>query len=361
MINIVLLANYSATSLSGYVYRALQQLGHSVTFVSPQAGLENFMLCDAIINVPQFLNDHLLKPDLLIVVESSVHPLLVPLNIEKLDCVTAWWAIDNHINYRWHKEFAVFFDYVFFAQKDFTEAASKYSGKNISWLTLACDPSIHLNKNLERTVDCGFVGNMNKYRQRYFDELKMKTNIQIVNGLNPYQMADYYNTCKSVFNISMRGDLNMRTFEGMACGSLLITQDIKNGLRDLFEPEKNIVIHNLKNAADIIKYYEKNPELIASIAQAGYELASTKHTYAHRLQTIIDYAGGGKQQQFKSDVYAIRKHYIFNHRGFKANNLNEYNTAYKNIPPIKKIKYKILFSFAFLWQKIYLLGVKKFG
>ncbi len=359
--DIVLLANYSSTSLSGYVYRALQQLGHRVTFVSPQAGEENFVHCESIVNVPLFLNKHNLKPDLLIVVESSVHPILVPMNLEKLDCVTAWWAIDNHINYRWHKEFAVFFDYVFFAQKDFTEAASKYSGKNISWLPLACDPSIHTNKHLERTVHCGFVGNMNKYRQVYFDNLKTKTNIQIVNGLNPYQMADYYNTCKSVFNISMRGDLNMRTFEAMACGSLLITQDIKNGLRDLFEPGKNIVTHNLKNAAAIINYYQKNPEKIAPIAQAGYELVSSKHTYSNRLQTMIDRAGGGKQQKFETDIYAIRKHYIFNHRHFKSGNLNEYNTAYNTVSYLKKMKYKVSYFLAFLWQKWYLMGVKKFG
>jgi len=359
--NIVLLANYNATSLSGYVYRALQQLGHSVTFVSPQAGLENFMLCDAIINVPQFLNEHQLKPDLLIVVESSVHPLLVPLHIEKLDCVTAWWAIDNHINYRWHKEFAVLFDYVFFAQKDFTEAASKYCGKNISWLPLACEPSIHINKNFVRTIDCGFVGNMNKYRQRYFDELKTKTNIQIVNGLNPYQMADYYNTCKSVFNISMRGDLNMRTFEAMACGSLLITQDIKNGLRDLFEPGKHIAIHNLNNAADIINYYIKNPELAAPIAKAGYELLVKDHTYTNRMQTLIDQASGGRSSKFENDIYAIRKHYIFNHRHFKSNHLESYNTAYKNVPTFKKMKHQIQYFFTYLWVKIYLMGVKKFG
>ena len=359
--DIVLLANYNSTSLSGYVYRALQQLGHKVTFVSPQVGEADFVHCETILNVPLFLNKHGLKPDLLIVVESSVHPLLMPLNLEKLDCVTAWWAIDNHINYRWHKEFAVFFDYVFFAQKDFTEAATNYSGKNISWLPLACDPSIHINKNLERKIHCGFVGNMNKYRQRYFDDLKTKTNIQIVNGLNPSQMADYYNTCKSVFNISMRGDLNMRTFEAMACGSLLITQDIKNGLGDLFEPGKNIVIHNLKNAADIINYYQKKPELIAPIAEAGYELVSSKHTYANRLQTMVDQAGGGKQQAFENDVYTIRKHYIFNHRQFKDRNLNEYDTPYSHISLIKKIKYKVSYFFAFVWQKIYLLGVKKFG
>ncbi|MDZ4756607.1 MAG: glycosyltransferase [Bacteroidota bacterium] len=359
--NIVLLANYAPTSLSGYVYRALQQMGHAITFVSPQEGLEDSIGCKPFLDVPLFLNKQNLKPDLLIVVESSVHPLLVPLNLEKLNCVTAWWAIDNHINYRWHKEFAVFFDYVFFAQKDFTQQASKYAGKNVAWLPLACDPSIHQNKHLERTVACGFVGNMNKHRQHYFDQLKTKTHIQIVNGLNPYQMADYYNTCKSVFNISMRGDLNMRTFEAMACGSLLITQDIQNGINDLFEPGKNIITHNLNNAAEVINYYEKNSELIAPIAQAGYELVIREHTYSNRMQTLITLAGGGKKQLFETDVYAIRKHYMFNHRHFKSNHLDSYNTLYNHVSFFKKIKYKVLYFFAFLWHKKYLWGVRKFG
>ncbi len=359
--DIVLLANYNTSSLSGYVYRALQGLGHRVTFVSPQGGAGNMLLCEAVVNVPLLLSKHQLNPDLLIVVESSVYPLLVPIDIEKLSCTTAWWAIDNHVNYRWHKEFAVFFDYVFFAQKDFTQPASQYSGKNISWLPLACDPSIHINKHAERTVDCGFVGNMNKYRQRYFDQLKTHTNIQIVNGLNPYQMADYYNTCKSVFNISMRGDLNMRTFEAMACGSLLITQDIENGLRDLFEPGKNIVLHHLTNAADIINYYQKKSEEIAPIAQAGYELVSKEHTYTNRVQTMIDKAGGGKQNKFEKDIYTIRKHYMFNHRHYKTYNLAAYHISYKNLSIIKKIKYSIRYLWAYIWQKRYLMGVKKFG
>ena len=357
---ILLLANFSKTSISGYVYQTLVNIGHDVVFVSPQAE-NNMIACESRVDVPKLIQRLNFNPDLLLMVESSVHPLLLPIGLENVTCITTWWAIDNHINYRWHKEFAVFFDYVYFAQKDFVKPAIRYSNKNIQWLPLACEPTIQTQLNLTRDIACGFVGNMNKYRQKYFDMLTSNTPIEMVSGLNPTEMSSFYNHCQMVFNLSMRGDLNMRTFEAMSCGCLLITQDIQNGLRDLFVPDEHIVVHHLNDAASIIDLYKKMPEKVMEIAQNGYELVRNKHTYMHRVNQILADVKGSKADRFDSDIYITRKYFMMNHRQFKIQKTDEIDAAFNNQNLLKKVKYKFRYLKEYIWQKKYLSKIKKFG
>jgi hypothetical protein len=294
-------------------------------------------------------------------VESSVHPLLVPIGLENVTCVTAWWAIDNHINYRWHKEFAAFFDYVYFAQKDFVKPAINYTSKQIQWLPLACEPTIHQQLNIEHDIVCGFVGNMNKYRQKYFDSLTSKTTIDLISGLNPTEMAQYYNRCQMVFNLSMRGDLNMRTFEAMSCGSMLITQDINNGLRDLFVPNEHVVVHNIDNSAKIIELYKQKPEEVSRIAKNGFELVRDNHTYTHRMEYILTNASGGKAEKFDLDTYKARRYFMMNYRHFESQKTKDVDIDFSRITLFKRVIYKFNYFRAYIWQKIYLLKIKKFG
>ena len=50
------------------------------------------------------------------------------------------------------------------------------------------------------------------------------------------EMARVYSASRVLFNWSIRNDVNMRVFEALACGSLLVTNDLaKNGQDELFQ------------------------------------------------------------------------------------------------------------------------------
>ncbi len=149
----------------------------------------------------------------------------------------AFWAIDTHLDFDRCREKAPRFDVVFAAQRDGVELLRGIGVQSASWLPLACDPDVHRkHDDVAKQYDVAFVGNVfpgprgdllgliqRRYRssfvgQCYFDD-----------------MARTYSAARIAFNRSIRNDVNMRVFEAVACGSMLMTNDLgENGLGELF-------------------------------------------------------------------------------------------------------------------------------
>ena len=66
-------------------------------------------------------------------------------------------------------------------------------------------------------------------------------------------MAKIYSQAKIIFNKSIRKDLNMRVFEAMSCGSMLVTDRLKPeaGLEELFKDKKHFVLYD--NESDLVE------------------------------------------------------------------------------------------------------------
>ena len=58
------------------------------------------------------------------------------------------------------------------------------------------------------------------------------------------EMAQTYSASRTVFNRSIRNDVNMRVFEALACGSLLLTNDLRdNGEAELFQDDVHLATY----------------------------------------------------------------------------------------------------------------------
>ena len=100
--------------------------------------------------------------------------------------------------------------------------------------------------------------------------------------------AVYQRACISVNVTRSHGpsSLNMRVFEAMACGSLVLTDDCSDA-RTLFKEGEEIIIY--RDATDLkakVAYYLKHPEIRRAIAQAGMRRVLSAHTYVDRLRSI---------------------------------------------------------------------------
>jgi len=282
-----------------YFKRASQQMGYKVVYLT-----KNF-------------NTKILKTNDIFLYIDPVKDF--PFFLEKVTCRTAAYFIDVHLGLEQRLIFSNFFDYLFIAQKDYVEIFKKYrnlnnktnnkknNGNNIKWLPLACDPNVHFKKNLKRKIDVSFIGQINKLtsKDRYEVINKVLTNFKTNNYKKFYEndeMGKVYSSSKIIFNKSVNNDLNMRFFEGICSGGLLVTDKIKNGVNDLFLNKFHYISYNsAKDAIDKISYYLKNNKNRKLIAERGQKLVMKSHTYKHRLATILKLVS---QKKYKNNFSA---------------------------------------------------------
>jgi hypothetical protein len=215
------------------------------------------------------------------------------IGLENLKFPTAIYLIDVHQNLEQRLAIAQFFDYVFIAQKDYLPAFRERGITNVFWLSLACDPETHrISAPPERLYDIGFVGNrglVGSERRRLLDRLErcFKLN-DLTRKYLPEEIGLIYAQSHMVFNWSVNGDVNMRVFEALCSGRLLLTNAISNGLEDLFTDRKHLVIYrNAEELMELSRYYIDRPDERAEIAKAGQAEVLAKHTYQHRSEQIL--------------------------------------------------------------------------
>ncbi len=148
----------------------------------------------------------------------------------------AGWLIDTHMNFEWCLQRARHFDFVFTAQRDGAEAFRKRGLTNVQHLPLACDPDMHKKHDLPKEYELCFVGNMFPGPRLELVRLLQEHFVPMFIGREFFEtMAQVYSKSRLVFNRSIKNDVNMRVFEAVACGSLLLTNDLRdNGQDQLF-------------------------------------------------------------------------------------------------------------------------------
>ncbi len=120
-----------------------------------------------------------------------------------------------------------------------------------------------------------------------------KGNLKIHPALDYRQSLEVMADSKISLNIMpwfKRGS-HERVFSSMLCGALALS-DESTYLREECEDGKTIAFYSLKDLDALTGRIEtllSNEKMAAEIAANGYELASKKHTWAHRAREILDY------------------------------------------------------------------------
>lgn len=233
-------------------------------------------------------------PDIFLWVESGIWYDLE--GIETIPCLTACYLIDSHLNLDRHLEIAKRFNCVFIAQKKYIPYFKEKGIKNIFWLPLACDPEIHgkktdnANLHLAKCHDITFVGSLNNQRRvEIINKLKKRFNLYYERCFHE-RMAEVFTQSKIIFNISSKNDLNMRVFEALCTGSLLLTDEAEgSGLAEIFKDKRHLVVFKDEGELfELAEYYLKNDYEREKIAEEGMREVLSKHTYLHRTEQMIE-------------------------------------------------------------------------
>jgi len=213
---------------------------------------------------------------------------------------SAWWAIDTHLNFDECRRKSEAFDFVFAAQRDGAARLKAEGIASAQWLPLACDPEVHRRFDIEKVHDIAFVGNVFPGpRADLIRLLQGRFRSMFVGRAYFEEMARVYSSSRLVFNRGIKNDVNMRVFEAVACGSLLLTNDlVENGQAELFRDGVHLATYrDADELLDKAAYYLKHGVLRERIAAAGRAEALAKHTYRHRMETVLESAGRGVLQQ----------------------------------------------------------------
>ncbi len=204
-----------------------------------------------------------------------------------------YYAIDTHFPRSLEKNAAIARRYqrVFCAQYNGVSRLRK-KGVNAEWLPLACDPEFHGRQDIAKQSPVAFVGgdHLDGPRKYILQELRERYPGSYIDQAPSEQMSRIYSGAKIGINLSAAGDINMRFFEILACGTLLLTDRIKdNGLEHLgFEEGKHYAAYgSFKEMFDKIRYYLDHEEEREAIASAGYLLVRERHTYAERIKKVL--------------------------------------------------------------------------
>jgi tetratricopeptide (TPR) repeat protein len=307
-----------------YFERALRK-SHNVTTIGPKLPdelikgwqLENMKLPIKMQDIPTGFEPDLAQlaagvpkenyPDLFLWVE-SVHGLF-PQNINTLGVPTACYLIDSHLSLEWHVKWALNFDYVFIAQKEYIPAFKKAGNKNVYWLPLGCDPEIHNPGSMPKLYDVGFVGSVNDPNSRRYKLLKTIEEKFRLSYKRCFwkEMAEFFASSKIVYNNAIKNDLNMRVFEVLSSGSFLLTDmTYGNGQAEMFFDDEDLGIYSDDIILEKVEYYLRNEALREKIAARGQQIAHRAHTYKHRVDEIINVAVNGAADTPSPDEWRQR-------------------------------------------------------
>jgi spore maturation protein CgeB len=178
-------------------------------------------------------------------------------------------------------------DRVYIAQKPFLEF---YPKEKTSYLPLACDPEKHCRRLSEsRFYDIGFIGN-DTYppRRQLLEVLNVGFNLLWTTAPPGDPYARLLSQCDLTFNRSLDRDVNMRFFEAIASGRMLLT--------DYLPAQDEIAVNGVhyvsySGARDLVQkasYYLANNDERERIALAGARHMVENHTYTHRLLKIFN-------------------------------------------------------------------------
>lgn len=239
-------------------------------------------------------------PDLYLWVESvgGYHPL----NLDALTCPKVCYFIDTHLHLQAHLEWANQFDMVFIAQREYLDEFRKL-GMKAYWLPLGCDPEVHRRFDAPKIYPVGFVGGVQagSRRETLLKSLASQVPVHYERCFWD-DMARLFSHSKIVFNEAIRNDLNMRVFEAMSTGTLLLTDIAKNsGQDELFMDGEEYAVYRDGNICDVARFYLDNEELREQIAVRGQRLVHNAHTYAHRMDDLLAVSLRGKPDTFSAE------------------------------------------------------------
>jgi|NGEPerStandDraft_6_1074524.scaffolds.fasta_scaffold20305_2 hypothetical protein len=218
-------------------------------------------------------------------IESGVTSL--PLDTHRSPVLTAGYLIDVHLHLEQSLHQAALFDVVFVAQRDCVDEVSRIHPQ-VHWLPLAA-PASFLDIPRGRQYQAGFVGNL--WRSTSRREIMEAVSRRVTTNdwrrrWSVDDMARIYANSQVVVNPAIRGDLNMRFFEALACGAVVVMPAVGNGMDEIAVEGEDFFTCDFSGDVEVVASEVERVVSLGCSGEHGRALIEAGHTYDHRVRTI---------------------------------------------------------------------------
>ncbi|TVQ97035.1 MAG: glycosyltransferase family 1 protein [Desulfovibrionales bacterium] len=255
------------------------------------------------------------RPELTVWVDRC-RPLEV-FGLERMPGVVVGYSIDQYCN-PWHVPYSWAFDLFLVAQRDYLELFhDPRAWRECRWFPLYCRLDVDRDPGVERDIPVSFVGTLNPPlnpdRGPFLRRFRQTCPTIVQQGT----YAPIFGRSHIVINQSVVGELNFRLFQATACGAAVLTEDVANGLREVFVPDEEILVYprNDPQAAACIAHQAlAEPERLKELARQGKRRVLRDHSSVVRAREILRLAEGllvsGAAGRRKTGMDLVQEHML---------------------------------------------------
>lgn len=290
---LLIVASLTKTTTANYFITALQAAGHELLVCSDIPGPRVDVKVQGLFDVEAIIRKNSFTAQAILFFEGGSMRLLPDTSRVK-SCVTAWYAIDTHMDFEKHVRIGRLFDITFVAQKQYVTELTSRGVPQVYWMPLAFATELAPTQKEKREVDVAYVGSenvtMHPQRSALLDILRNESLVTQFGRASPEEMGRIYANAKLVFNRSVNNDVNMRFFEAMGSGAVLLTDCISNnGVEDLFEEGRHYITYRSEQELlEVTRELLSDPIRVREIGDAARAYVLAEHTYVHRAVWLIE-------------------------------------------------------------------------
>jgi spore maturation protein CgeB len=257
------------------------------------------------------------KPDLCIVVGGDTILPTTVTGITNLGIPCVLWTTNVPIDFDNIIESAPLYDYLFCAGSEALTIFQREGLTEAAWIPYGCDPDYHAPMQLDHAdrteygSSVAFVGSYYPNRARllealsdldihvwgpYWDRIDKSSPLmpKITSAkVNYTDWVKIYNASEITVVVHYHDEkipsdqASPKLFEALACACFVLVDDQKD-VRALFEDNKHLVFFNSPDdLRQKVSYYLQHPEERDRIRKNGYMETISKHTFRHRIETIL--------------------------------------------------------------------------
>lgn len=265
-----------------FLVKALKKVADVRTFDQDVSHFE-----DLISGLPHGWN-----PDALVIRDAEFYKM--PLGIERADFPIFGLIGDYNLSLNQMLPVLGCFDH-FFCDTKGVRIFNKLGFDNCEFFCLyGYDPELHRDYSLKKDMDVLFIGNLNRSVQQDREKhlyrlarMEHKYRVHIKTGIFGDEYARLMNRAHLVFNCSIRGEANMRFFEAMACGAVVMNNHIDELDVLGFRPDEHYLVYKDPQDA-VIKYFEEWTDEKRESIRANVDQVLSQHSYDNRARALVE-------------------------------------------------------------------------